>query len=488
MVSFKRSLLLLTLIIAAGTAQAKILLPQILSNNMVLQRDKPVKIWGYAAVGERVNVRFAGQSLETVTDGQGNWQVVLEPLKTSAIPATMTIHGSNTVILDNILVGEVWLCSGQSNMEYGMRKLAKVKPPLKPALGYPVDELEKAANPQIRIFLVNRKELSKPDSIHKSWNIARDSALKNFSAAGYFFAKELYDKLHIPIGIISSAVSGSPIEPWIPKESLESGYFKGQKVGNDPGKFYTPMIEPITAFALRGFLWYQGETNCFLKENITYSYKMKALIQSWRAAWKAASANPAGTEMPFYYVQIAPFNYAASKGKVVLNAETEPEFWEAQAQLLRIPGTGMVGTNDLNDYPEDLHPTYKWEIGRRLALWALMRDYGQQINCSGPLYQSVKFNGAVAELNFAYIGKGLMSIDDKPLTGFSIAAADGRFVPATAVIRGNQIRVSAKGIQKPVAVRFGWNEALRSNLFNRDGLPAMAFRTDNPLVKQFTPL
>lgn len=480
------------LILLSGTittADAKILLPQILSSNMVLQRDKPLNIWGYGAAGEAVSVRFAGQVKQTVTDANGNWKVRLEPLQTSAVAASMTIEGSNTIVLDNILVGEVWLCSGQSNMEYAMRKIAKVKKPLKPELGYPADALAKANDPQIRIFLVNRKQLSKPDSIHKSWSLAQDSALKNFSAAGYFFAKELHERLKVPVGMISSAVSGSPIEPWIPADSLQRGYFKDKKTGNDPGKFFTPMIEPLTPFALRGFLWYQGETNCFLKENIRYSYKMKALINSWRNAWaKASGLSGKGALLPFYYVQIAPFSYSTAKGKVVLDAQTEPEFWEAQAQLLRLPNTGMVATTDLNDYPEDLHPNYKWEIGRRLALWALARDYGKKITYSGPIYRSVRFKGSSAELEFDHVGQGLVNKDGKALDCFTIAGADGYFLPANAHIKGNKIIVSAKDLKKPVAVRFGFNEAMRPNLYNKDGLPALPFRTDNPLTKQFNPI
>lgn len=485
----RRYFLLIVLFGTMATANAKILLPQILSGDMVLQRDKPLNIWGFGEPGEAVSVSFAGQVKQTVTDANGNWKVVLAPLQTAAVPASMTIRGTNTIVLDNILVGEVWLCSGQSNMEFGMRKIARVKQSIKEKPGYPADAFAKANNPQIRIFLVNRKQLSKPDSIHKSWSVAQDSALKNFSAAGYFFAKELYDRLKVPIGMISSAVSGSAIEPWLPKESLQVGYFKDKKVGNDPGKFYNPMIEPLTPFALRGFLWYQGETNCFLKENISYSYKMKALITSWRDAWAKASGTVGKAALlPFYYVQIAPFNYSASKGKVVLDAQTEPEFWEAQAQLLRLRNTGMVVTTDLNDYLDDLHPGNKWEIGRRLALWALARDYGNQLTYSGPMYQSVRFKGNTAKLEFNHIGSGLVSADGKALNCFTIAGADGQFVPANALIKGNKIIVSAKGLKKPVAVRFGFNEAMRPNLYNKDGLPALPFRTDNPLTKQFNPI
>jgi sialate O-acetylesterase len=472
--------LLFVLLVTLGTTlQATVLLPQILSSNMVLQRDKPIAIWGFAAPGEHISVEFAGQKLSTETNQSGTWKVMLSSLKTSSVPAIMTIIGTNTIILENILVGEVWLCSGQSNMEYAMRKIKKVKKPLNPKLGFPADELENAKNPQIRIFLVNRKQLIKPDSIHKSWSVAQDSALKIFSAAGYFFAKELQEKLGIPIGIISSAVSGSAIEPWIQKEVLLSEpFFKDNKPGNDPGKFYTPMIEPLTQFAIRGFLWYQGETNCFLKENISYSYKMKALINSWRAAW----GNP---EMPFYYVQIAPFEYSKSKGKIVLDAQTEPEFWEAQSQLLRLKNTGMVVSTDLNDFPEDLHPTYKWEVGRRLALWALAKDYGKKVTYSGPMFKAVQFKSNAAEIAFKYTGKGLVSVNGQPLKGFSIAGADGIFVLAQAQVKGDKIRVFSKSVKHPKSVRFGWNETSLSNLYNKDGLPAMPFRTDNPLTEQF---
>ena len=478
--NLKRCFLLLFILATTWKANARILLPQILSSNMVLQRDKAITIWGFGAVGEPVAVSFAGQLKQTSTDPSGQWKVVLDPLKTNANPSVMTIKGSNTIILDNILVGEVWLCSGQSNMEYQMRKLIKVKKPLNEKLGAPIDEVEKAHNPQIRIFLVNRKELGKPDSIHKSWNTAEGEPLRAFSAAGYFFAKELQTQLGVPIGIISSAVSGSAIEPWIPKERLESGYFSGKKTGNDPGKFYTPMIEPLTTFVIHGAIWYQGETNCFLKENITYTYKLEALINSWRSAWK----NP---EMPFYYVQIAPFNYSTTKGNIVLDADTEPEFWEAQAQLMRLPNTGMIVTTDLNDYPDDLHPNYKWQIGRRLALWALAKDYGKSIVYSGPMYKDVKFKNGTAELSFDHIDGGLITEDGKPLRGFELAGADGKYMPADAVVKGDKIFVSSKGLKKASKLRFGWSESEKSNLYNKAGLPAMPFRTDNPLTAQFKP-
>jgi len=475
----KQSLLLMMLTIISFSANAKILLPQILGNDMVLQRDKPINIWGFGAVGEKVTVNFAGQTKATVTDNKGNWIVVLAPLKTSIMPQKMTISGSNKIVLDNILVGEVWLCSGQSNMEYAMRKLAKIPKPKNEKLGFPSDAVVKAKNTQIRIFLVNRKALIKPDSVHKSWALAQDSALRNFSAVGYFFAKELQEKLGIPIGIISSAVPGSAIEPWISNEAFAGEpFFKGQKVGNDPSKFYTPMVEPLTKFALSGFLWYQGETNCFLNEAISYSYKMKALITSWRKAWKDEN-------MPFFYVQIAPFDYSKQKSdKVILTADTEPNFWEAQTQLLRLPNTGMISTSDLNDNGGDLHPTYKWEVGRRLSIWALAKTYNQKIDYSGPIYKSSQFKNGKAILELEYLNNIAVTNDGKPLVGFTIAGKEGKFVNATAKLVGKSIEVSSPEIKQPTEVRYNWTENPSGNFYS-NGLPALPFRTNNPLINQF---
>lgn len=470
----KKSFLLLPLFFFFTSASAKILLPQILSNDMVLQREKPANIWGFAAPNEKVSVSFAGQKKETVADVNGNWGVVLSPLKTSAKPQVMVISGSNKIELTNILVGEVWLCSGQSNMEYAMRKLAKIPKPKNVKLGFHADEVAKAKNTQIRIFLVNRKQLNKPDSIHKSWAVAQDSALRSFSAVGYFFAKEVQEKLGIPVGMISSAIPGSAIEPWISENAFaQEDYFKNKKVGNDPGKFYTPMIEPLTRFKIRGILWYQGETNCFLNETISYSYKMKALIQSWRKAWNE--------ELPFYYVQIAPFNYSKQKSdKVILTADTEPAFWEAQLQILRLPGTGIISTNDLNDFNDDLHPTYKWEVGRRLALWALAKTYNQKIAFCGPIYKSANFINGKALLNFDY----LKSTNSSPITGFTIAGSDGKFIDANAIVKNGKVEVFSNEIAEPKAIRYNWTENPSGNFYS-NGLPALPFRTDNPLTNQF---
>ncbi|WP_218919489.1 sialate O-acetylesterase [Spirosoma aerolatum] len=459
--------------------KAEIVLPRILGHNMVLQQGKPLAIWGKAAAGETITVQFAGQNLTTSADAAGAWRVTLKPLKASAIPAELVISGTNTIRLQNILVGEVWLCSGQSNMEYTMRKNSKVNPALatQPVDGHnPVEELSFAHNPQIRIFLVNRKELSKPDSLHRGWGVAADSALRSFSAPAYFFAKELYKNLNVPIGVISSAVPGSRIEPWISETAFrEDIFYTNQKIDGEPGKFYEPMIHPLVPFAIKGFLWYQGESNCFLNETVTYSHKLKTLITSWRAAWS-------DQKLPFYYVSLAPFKYSESKQKIVLSKETLPEFREAQEWVLTMPNTGMITTTDLAADLSDIHPPFKWEIGRRLALLALANTYNKaDIVAEGPVFDKMTVKGRSAELTFSQIGSGLVSKDGQPLTGFTVAGADSVFVPAQARIDGKRVLVSSPSVAHPIAVRFAWDEAAQPNLFNKEGLPARPFRTDNPL-------
>lgn len=465
------------LLLFAFNTRAEIVLPRILGHGMVLQRNKPLPIWGTAAAGEQVVVEFAGQKKKTTADEAGNWKVLLNVLKASNKPASLLIAGINTIKLDNILVGEVWLCSGQSNMEYTMRKNSKIeKPEIKGQ--NPVDELKYANNPEIRIFLVNRKELIKPDPAHKGWNVARDSALRSFSAAGYFFAKELNDKLDVPVGMISSAIPGSAIEPWIPVNGFTSGFFSDKKISGGPGKFYETMILPLAPFAVKGFLWYQGETNCFQNEDIEYTYKMQALINSWRKQWN-------NKKLPFYYVQIAPFYYSKNAGKYPLTKETLPKFWEAQALAMKIPHTGMIATTDLIITPEDLHPGFKWEIGRRLAQWPLAKEYNYKTIPSGPIYKKMRISDDKIKLTFHYAGKGLTSNNGKSLTQFEIAGSDEKYVPAKAEINGNKVVVSASAVKSPVHVRFGWNEGGKANFYNAHGLPALPFRTDNPVISHF---
>ncbi|OON67541.1 sialate O-acetylesterase [Hymenobacter sp. CRA2] len=463
------------LALAAPAAQARVVLPRVLGHGMVLQREKPVPIWGTAAPGEAVTVQFGGQQQRTTAGADGHWQVRLTPLKASAAGAELTVRGTNEIRLRDVLVGEVWLCSGQSNMEYTMRKNSKATVPPQPEPN-PLTELERAHNPQIRIFLVNRKELDRPDSLHRGWSIAQDSALRSFSAPAYFFAQELQQRLGVPVGVISSAVPGSRIEPWISTVAFGADSYYQQPVGGDPGKFYEPMIRPLAPFALRGFCWYQGESNCFLAETSSYTHKMRTLISSWRAAWQ-------DTGLPFYLVQLAPFKYSESKEpKAPLTPVTLPLFREAQeAVLAQVPRTGLIVTTDLVTKLDDIHPPYKWEIGRRLARLALADTYGRrEVAASGPVFRSLKLKGQTAEIRFQPLRGHLVSRDGQPLTGFTVASTDGQFVPAEARIQGRKVVVSATGVARPTAVRFAWHEAAQPNLFSSEGLPARPFRTDKP--------
>ena len=485
--NFKQnSLLILSiLLVVSASLSAEVILPKVIGHNMVLQRLKTVPIWGTASPGEKITVSFGAQRKETIASDSGKWVVKLNPMEASELPREMIISGTNTIKLKNILVGEVWLCSGQSNMEYAMRKNSKIQGTVKGKKPLE-DDLLTANNPNIRIFLVRRKYMS-PDSTHNGWDQASGTALKDFSAVGYFYAKEMYQKLHIPIGMISSAVPGSRIEPWIEAKRLEiSPKMKDGKVlesltsdGGDPGKFYNTMIEPLIPFSIRGFLWYQGESNCFLNENIRYAYKFKTLIESWRSDW-------GNLNMPFYFVQIAPYNYSSSKDVRPHSPENLPEMWEAQSLALTLPNTGMITITDLVDSIVDLHPAYKWEVGRRLSLVALNKTYGfTEIISSGPTFKGMKITKNKIEVTFTNTGSGLISRNGKPLDWFTIAGADGKFVPAKAEIIGDKVIVSSSEVKNPVVVRFAWNEAAQSNFINKEGLPAVPFRSNNPWVKTF---
>jgi len=453
----------------ALNAKATITLPKILGDNMVLQRSAPVAIWGRADKGEKIVVKFGGQQKNAVADGEGTWMIWLDAMAASDKPRELMISGSNTIVLKNILVGEVWLCSGQSNMEYTMMKESKFANALH-GTGIDSVALKNERNPSIRLFLVKR-DLTKGDAanVNKGWNEAEGESLRAFSAAGYFFAKKLFEELHVPIGMIGSSVSGSNIEPWMSGEIKNGNSPQTISVEeSNPGKFYNGMIKPLAPFTLKGFLWYQGETNCFLKEAPVYGFKFKHLINSWRKLWNEGDA-------PFYFVQIAPFEYSKNSGKVVLSDTDLPAFRQAQAEALLLPHTGMIVTTDLVDHIGDLHPTYKWEIGKRLALLALAHDYGKKIEYSGPVLKAVQVKGNTINISFDHVGAGIVSNNNEPLTWFEVAGSDGIYHPANAKIAQDKTIVVSTAVSSPAFVRFAWNEAAQPNLFNNDGLPAVPF-------------
>jgi len=473
------------LLLCSFNLLSQVTLPKILGHNMVLQQLKEVPVWGTASPGEKISVDFAGQNKKTVADNSGKWSVKLSPMKASFTPREMTIKGSNTIVLKNILVGEVWLCSGQSNMEFAMRKYSKLDT-INKGNRPPEDDLNLANNTNIRIFLDRRKYME-PSPEHLGWDSAMGKPLVDFSAVGYYFAKDLYAKLHVPIGMISAAVPGSRIEPWIQASKMDvSPKMKDGKTldklnadGGDSGKFYDTMIQPLIPFALKGFLWYQGESNCFLNENIRYAYKFKILIDSWRNDWNDNKA-------PFYFVQIAPYNYSTTKDERPHTPENLPEFWEAQRLALHLENTNTIAITDLVYNTADLHPINKWEVGRRLSLLAANKTYGQKnVVWSGPTYQKMEVKGNTIEITYSNVGSGLTSRDGKPLDWFSIAGTDGKFASAKAEIQGDKVIVSSPEVPNPVSVRFGWNEAAQSNFINKEGLPAVPFRSDNPWEKLF---
>jgi sialate O-acetylesterase len=460
------------------SAQLKI--AQVFSDNMVLQRDKPLTVWGRSTAGKQVTVQFAGQQKTTIADTAGKWQISLDPLKLSSTSQILKINSDgSSVVLQNILVGDVWLCSGQSNMEYPLdRKLKRYAAPKK-GVDEADAELTKLKPAAIR-YLYVEKSLNKIPLLPTSgWTDGNDSLVRYSSAIGYFFAKDIFEKTNVPIGIITSSWGGTRIEQWQPdwsyrqspvfRDSATSANFRID--GIHPGQMYHGLIEPLVPFAMKGVLWYQGESNAMIEDQATYPAKFELLVNTWRSLFK-------DNNLPFYYVQIAPFAYTARKDKKVHAPTLLPEFWEAQSKSLNLQNVGMAVTTDLVDNFSEIHPSYKWVIGRRLALWALQKDYQvKQAAYSGPRYTSSKRKKNTIVLSFDHAGTGLVSSDGKPLTWFSIEGKDGKFVNASAVIARNKVIVSSPGIKKPISVRFAWDEKAQPNFFNKQGLPALPFRT-----------
>ncbi|WP_345954828.1 sialate O-acetylesterase [Mucilaginibacter sp. PAMB04168] len=466
-------------LLGSGALFAQVKLPKVFGSNMVLQRSEFVPVWGWTKAGKAVKVKFGGQIKTATADTGGYWKVTLNPMPANSKPQDLTITSDTSILkLTNILVGEVWLCSGQSNMEYTMKLNRGYA---KPARGVDSAELELAvANPAIRLFKVEKK-LSLPDVTTTGWNESRGEALEQISAAGYYFAKNLQAKLKVPVGIISSSWGGSRIEPWTPASGYaalpaftkEAAQPKMMIDSMAPGKYYESMIKPLAPFALRGFLWYQGESNAMLNEpGMRYADKMQALVDSWRKQWGNA-------KLPFYSVLIAPYYYTKRKDKLPHTPQTLPAFWEQQVQSAHIPHTAFITVTDLVDNLADIHPPYKWEVGRRLALVALAKDYGvKNITYSGPAYQRMQVKDNKVVLYFTD-ANGLKTNDGQAPTFFTIAGADGNFVDAQAEISGNTIIVSSPAVTKPTQVRFAWTEIARPNLVNGAGLPAVPFRTDS---------
>lgn len=461
---------LAALLVLIAPVSADVKLPSVISNNMILQRDFEVPIWGTAQPGEKVTVELGEQKQTTEADKEGKWSVKLSKMKANSKGQTLTVSGKNKVEIKDVLIGEVWFCSGQSNMEWRVRQSMNAQ-----------QEIAKSANPRIRHIKIPHRPSAKPEQDVPStgWQSAGPKTTGEFTGVGYFFARTLEKELDVPIGLIGCNWGGTRIEPWTPPVGFKSvpalkniadnlADFPAKRGGGinhqSPLALYNGMVSPIVPYAVRGALWYQGESNN--GEGMLYFEKMKALIKGWRTIWDYE-------DMPFYFVQLAPFRYGNRAPEALAG------IWEAQLKTLSLPNTGMAVTVDIGN-TRNIHPTNKQEVGRRLALWALAKDYGKKdLVYSGPLYKSMKREGNSIAISFDHVGGGLVSRDGKPLTRFQIAGADKKFVDAKAVIEGDKVIVSAEGVKEPVAVRFGWHQEAEPNLSNKDGLPASPFRTDD---------
>ena len=461
------------------------------SDHMVLQYGQPLTIQGKANAGEKVTVKIGGQKKKTVAASNGKWQVVLEPLKAGG-PYTLSIStGKQELTYNKVLAGEVWLCSGQSNMEFQLSGAATGK-----------RDIPQAANPNIRLYDMKARWRTNPvewdfsvlDSLNHlqyyaeaAWKECTPETAGNFSAIAYYFGKMLQDSLQVPVGLICNAIGGSPTEAWVDRRSLEYEFpailrdwtqndfiqdwvrgraalnlkksnHKFQRHPYEPCYLYESGILPLQQYPIKGIIWYQGESNAHNKD--AHEKLFKLLVQSWRKNWNHE-------QMPFYFVQLSS-----------LNRPSWPWFRDSQRRLMQeIEHTGMAVCTDRGD-SLDVHPIRKQEVGERLACWALNKTYGRQnVVPSGPLYKDVSFHKNVAYVSFDY-AEGLRTSEGEELLTFEVAGEDQLFYPAKAVIEGKQVKVWSPEVKEPKIVRYGWQPFTRANLINGAGLPASTFRSD----------
>jgi len=500
--------LAVVLLASSTTARAKVKLPAIFGNHMVLQRDATVPVWGWAEPGEKVTVAIAGQKVSATADESGKWQVRLQPIEAGGEPLTMTVQGTNTIALTDILIGEVWIGSGQSNMQWAVTRSVNHQ-----------KEIAAAEYPKIRLFRVASVVATQPArDTRGKWQACSPKTVPGFSAVAYYFGRHVHKELGVPVGLIQSAWGGTPAESWTPRPAVEADpalkpildrwnetleklpkqqeQFKrrmaqwktqaaaaraagkrpprrpngpiGPKHPHSLSGLYNGMIAPVVPYGIRGAIWYQGESNA--RRANEYRALFGVMIGSWREAWGQG-------DFPFLFVQLA--NWLARGDRTGM---TWAELREAQLQTLGLPNTGMAVTIDIGN-PTDIHPRNKQDVGKRLALAALANVYGKDVVYSGPIYESMKVEGEKVRLRFKHLGGGLVAKGSE-LKGFTISADGKQFVPATATIDGDTVLVGAEGIAKPVAVRYGWSNNPACNLYNKANLPASPFRTNSPTTAQ----
>lgn len=485
----------------AGLLSAAVTLPALLSDRMVVQQDLPVHAWGRADPGEEVSVAFRGQQKSSIADSSGRWDVYLDPRQAGG-PFEMTVRGSNTIVLRDVYVGEVWVASGQSNMVWPLERSNDA-----------AKEIAAAKFPAIRYFKVKLTVADeRRDDVEGEWLEVSPATAAEFSGVGYFFARHLHTKLGVPFGIVQSAWGGTPAESWTTAETLASDaslarftqewarvmadYPEAEKTyraalkrwetaaakaaanGGErprrpaapkgPGHHHTPaglfnaMIAPLTPYPIRGAIWYQGENNASRGHGEQYRRLFKSMILDWRREWGLGA-------FPFLFVQLA--NYGR-----VPQQSTWPEVREAQAMALDLVHTAMAVTTDIGN-PDDIHPRNKQDVGLRLALAARAKVYGESgVAFSGPVFRQATHQGGVLKLWFDHLEGGL-SARGGELRGFEVAGADGKYVEAAARIEGENVLVSSPAVDAPVKARYAWAAAPTGNLFNEAGFPASPFRT-----------
>ena len=453
-------IIMLLFMLISSPLFAYVKLPTVLADNMVLQQNMKIKFWGWAEPGEQITVSgdWLQSPQKTITDQNGNWQILLKT-EIAGGPHSITIKGTNTIELKNILFGEVWVCSGQSNMEWPLSEVDNAE-----------QEIADANYAKIRLFNI-KNTIS--DSLLKDcepslvWSECNSATVNNFSAVAYFFARELCKELNVPIGLIGTNWGGTPVQAWTKMEIMESDEAYKSMINvpvnwahHQPACLYNGMIHPIINYGIKGAIWYQGESN--RNEPEIYEKLFPAMIKNWRDVWNQG-------DFPFYYVQIAPYNYDETLTGALLR--------EAQFRSMKTPHTGMAVTMDIGNV-DDIHPTNKQDVGKRLSLWALANTYNKKTVFSGPMYKSMKIEGDKIRLNFDYIGKGLKA-KDVELDHFEISANDREFKIAKAVIDGENVIVQSSEIKQPVAVRYAFTNTAEASLFNNADLPASSFRTDD---------
>lgn len=472
---------LMLLFLAAAPASAAVQPHALFTDNMVLQRGITAPVWGTADTDENVTVCFQGQEVSTKAAKDGQWMARLQPLKVGG-PFEMTIKGGTTITLKNVMVGEVWICSGQSNMEWPLRLTENAE-----------QTIADSENPKIRLFSVPKTVSAEPQKTVKGqWLECNPKTVPAFSAVAYFFGRDLQKALNVPIGLINTSWGGTAAEVWATREALETtanlkymvekfdaamSSFKADPTNKNPLQghpvqacvLYNGMIAPLQPYAIKGAIWYQGESNA--GRAFEYRTLFPTMIQSWRDSWKQG-------DFPFLFVQLAPWQKIEKVPKESAWAELR------EAQLLtaqNCKNTGMAVITDVGD-EKDIHPRKKGPVGARLALAAQAIAYQENIVFSGPVYEQMRKEGDKIVLSFKHVGGGLEAKGGS-LTGFAIAGADRKFVNAEAKIEGDKVVVWSQEVAEPVAVRYGWANFPLGNLCNRDNLPATPFRTDDfPMV------